>query len=167
MPELTRLTHVEPGNGEETFNVLGEQLTVLLSAAQTRPSLALMEIVSPPGGGPPALHAHPPTETFYVLEGTYEFSRTGPGGPETFRASAGSAVHVPSGVPHNYKNIGSVPGRLLAIFTEPAAEEFLRALSAATVDAAGRPVMPPDMAKVGAVMTKYQVAFVGGPPGPT
>ncbi len=165
MSELTQLTHVEPGNAE-TFNVLGEQLTLLLSATQTRPSLALMEIVSPTSGGPPALHTHPPTEAFYVLEGTYEFSRMGPGGPETLRVTAGGAVYIPSGVPHNYKNVGSAPGRLLAIFTDPAAEAFLRALSVATVDVAGRPVMPPDMAKVGAVMTKYQVAFVGGPPGP-
>ncbi len=165
MTQYTGLVHMAAGNGD-TINVLGEELRLLVSAHHTRPALAMMEIVSPPGGGPPALHTHPPMEAFYIIEGTFEFEGSGPDGHGKVRAGAGSTVYVPGGAPHNYKNVGDTPGRMLAVFTEPAPEDFFRALSAATTDAAGKPVFPPDMAKLGAVMADFQVAFVDGPPGP-
>ncbi len=163
MVDSTRLTHVAPATGER-FDVMGEDLTVRLSAAAV-PNLSIIEIISPPGGGPPALHTHPSMEAFYVLEGSYEFEGVGPDGRGRTRASSGSVVYIPGGAPHNYKNVGDGPGRMLAVFTEPAPELFFRALHDATVDADGRPSRPPDMGRVMGVMQSFQVAFVDGPPG--
>ena len=57
----------------------------------------------------PALHKHPYSETFVILEGTALFQI----GDDEVRASGGSVVVVPPGVPHRFENAG--PGRLLQI----------------------------------------------------
>ncbi len=167
MPETdtaaSPLMHMMPGSGE-VIGVMGEVVRVLLPSSATNSALALVEIDSPPGGGPPALHTHPPMEVFYVLEGEVEFSQMGSDGPESFVAGPGSVVHVPSGVPHNYKNVGTSNSRMLGLFTTPDMEQFFRDMSAAATDGAGNPIVPPDVPKLMAVMAKHEVALLGGPP---
>ncbi len=157
------LTHVNPGLGDP-IGVMGEVVRVLLPSSDTNSALALVEIESPPGGGPPALHTHPPLEVFYVLEGEVEFSQMGPNGPETFIARPGSVVHVPSGAPHNYKNVAASNSRMLGMFTSPDMEQFFRGMSSASTDDAGNPIVPPDVAKLMGVMAKHDVTLLGGPP---
>ncbi len=158
------LAHVRPGEGD-TVNVIGEGLRFLLSPNAMGTEVLLAEIISPPGGGPPAIHTHPPCETFYVLEGTIEFNQMGPDGPESFIAGPGSVVYVPGGATHNYKNVGETPSRMLGIFTSGAVEDFFRDMAAASTDEQGEPIIPPDVPKLMAVMAKHDVAFVGGPAG--
>lgn len=165
MTRQEEITHVPHGAGEQ-INMLGEGLRVLLSSSVTQPPFSLMEVSSPPGSGPPALHTHPPMEAFYILEGTYEFTTQRPDGPVSILVNPGDVVYVPGGIPHNYKNVGESTARMLAIFTDPMPEQFFREAAAATTDESGKLVMPPDMAKLGAIMAKHQLAFVGGPPGP-
>lgn len=168
MPETEttqeKIIHVKHGDGER-INVLGEGLRVLLSSSDTRPSVSLLEVSSPPGSGPPALHTHPPMEALYVLEGTYQINQLGPNGPEELLVSAGDAVYVPGGVPHNYRNAGESTARMLVIFTDPMPEQFFRDVSAATTDASGKPAMPPEMAKLGPIMARHGLAFVNGQSG--
>jgi quercetin dioxygenase-like cupin family protein len=155
------IIHVLPGVGEPV-GMLGEGLRVVLSTAVTDPPLLLLDIVSPPGGGPPALHTHPQMESFYIFEGNYEFSSPGPDGPVAFLAGPGSVIYVPGGAPHNYNNVGETTGHMLGIFTSAAMEDFFREMSAATTDDAGQPISPPDMAKLMEIMGTYDVAFVDG-----
>lgn len=63
---------------------------------------------SQPGAGP-ALHRHPYSETFLVIEGNVLFQV----GDQQIRASGGSVVVVPANVPHRFENLG--PGRLFQI----------------------------------------------------
>jgi quercetin dioxygenase-like cupin family protein len=127
----TTLTHVGSGRGR-ALDVLSEAVEVKLGGADTGGAYALFEIYCPPGGGFAPLHTHPPQETFYVLEGEFEFYGTGPDGPCATAAAAGSAVHVPAGAPHGYKNVGGAPGRLLAIFEPPGRmQELFEALDRA------------------------------------
>jgi mannose-6-phosphate isomerase-like protein (cupin superfamily) len=115
------------------------------------------------GGGPPGLHTHPPEEAFFVLEGEYEVGGMGEDGQEfTVRATPGSVFYVPPGAPHNFKNVGATPGRLLIIYTSSAMERFPRELAAVAADA--KPGEPPDPARVMAVLAKHGVAFVGPSP---
>ena len=159
--EPAAVVHAAPGDGE-VVDVLGEVLTFKLGSAATGGALSLAEVASPPGGGPPALHTHPPLEAFYVLEGEFEFSGVGPDGPFAVRANPGSAVFVPPGAPHNYKNVGAAAGRMLVVFTSPAAEAFQKELAATAADPAAG---PPDPARLMPVLAKHGVAFVGPPPG--
>lgn len=71
-------------------------------ATQTEGHYSLFEGRNTPGGGVP-LHFHTlDEETFYVLEGTYEFQLGG----ETIRARPGECLHVPRPMPHAFRNVG-------------------------------------------------------------
>lgn len=111
-------THSEVGQTRR-LRVLSDVLDVKLAAEDTAGRHTLFEVHTPPGSGVPALHTHPPSETFYVLEGKYEIYVAGPAGPQAIRATPGDAVHIPAGAPHGYKNVGERPGRMLALFDPP------------------------------------------------
>lgn len=63
-----------------------------------------------PGEGP-ALHWHPYSETWVVLEGDVQIRR----GDEVLTAGAGDTATVPPRVPHGFTNIGSGMLRILCI----------------------------------------------------
>jgi mannose-6-phosphate isomerase-like protein (cupin superfamily) len=116
--------HVAAGQGP-CIRYGGNDMRVKLAAAQSNGELTLIEDVIPPDSGPP-LHVHEKeNETYYVLEGEFEFvcgSDRVAGGPGTF-------VFAPRGLPHRYKNIGAAPGRVLFGFTPAGIEEFFSELS--------------------------------------
>ena len=60
-----------PSEGKALF-VLGDVITLKLSAAETNSAYSLVEVTSVPGGGPAFLHTLSPQETFWILEGDYE-----------------------------------------------------------------------------------------------
>src|ERR671915_1966924 len=60
-----------PGDGERIW-IVGDTMTLKATGATTGGSLALLENLTAPGGGPPP-HAHTrEDEFFYVLGGTFE-----------------------------------------------------------------------------------------------
>jgi len=108
-----------PGEGRK-LQIRNEIVFVKLAGEETGGACAVMESWTPPGGGPP-LHRHTrEDESFYVLEGEYEFTVDG----QIVRASAGSFVFGPRGIPHSFKNIGAKQARILALI-QPAGLEKL------------------------------------------
>jgi quercetin dioxygenase-like cupin family protein len=106
--------------GGATYFVIGDIITVRLTAEETNGAYFAVEVVSQPGGGPWFLHTHEPQETFYVLEGTFEvYGQDENGQKYAIRAAVGDTVQVPANVPHGFKNVGSGVGRMLLIY-EPA-----------------------------------------------
>ncbi len=82
----------------------------------------------PPEVGPP-LHVHEKeNETYYVLDGEFEFVC----GEDHVRGGPGTFVFAPRGVPHRYKNIGSAAGRMLFGFTPGGIEAFFTELGSQT-----------------------------------
>ena len=72
-------------------------------------SCRLFEVTTRPGTAlPPHVH-HREDESFYVLEGEYEFLVDG----RTFKVEAGSLLYVPRGALHAHKNVGKGVGRML------------------------------------------------------
>jgi hypothetical protein len=68
---------------------------------------------------------------------------------------------VPKGAPHNYKNVGATPGRLLLIYSPTTMEAFFTELGAPVTDLANLPLQgPPDMDRVMAIFKKHQLEFV-------
>lgn len=111
----------------DSFSILGEVITIVLSQTRTGATLTIMEVRSPPGGGMPVLHAHPGAKTFVGLAGTYDIYGETEGEPVTLTACPGTTVHVPSEAPHGYANVGSTPGRMLVlIHGENRLEAFVR-----------------------------------------
>jgi len=146
MNTTTDTIHVTlPGEGEHWL-VGADVATIKVSGRDTSGGLLVLESIVPPGGGPPVLHRHPFPETFYVLEGEFEFSTVDANNAlSTVSATVGANVFVPSTVWHNFKNVGATPGRFLAIHSPAVMEEFVHEIGRAIDDPANppKPTGPP------------------------
>jgi mannose-6-phosphate isomerase-like protein (cupin superfamily) len=107
------VAHVLPREGRRSLWVLGESLTYKVPSRQTGGAYSLFEVTTQPGAGPPPHVQHREDESFYVLEGEYEFLL----GSHTLRAGAGSLLYVSKGALHSHKNVSEVVGRMLVILT--------------------------------------------------
>jgi mannose-6-phosphate isomerase-like protein (cupin superfamily) len=105
--------HVTPGEGTISLWVLGELVTCKVPSQQTSGAYSLFEITTQPGARPPPHIQHREDESFYVLEGEYEFLIGG----ETLRVGAGSLLYVSKGTLHTHKNVGEGVGRMLVTQT--------------------------------------------------
>jgi len=108
----TGVTHVPPDGGRSLW-VLGELVTHKTASDQTGGAYALFEATAQPGDGPPPHVQHREDESFYILEGEYEFAVEG----HTTRVGAGSLLYVPKGILHAHKNVGGSVGRMLVTQT--------------------------------------------------
>lgn len=117
--------HVTKAGRGEHWLVGADVATVKVSGRDTSGDLLVLESIVPRGGGPPVLHRHEFPETFYILAGEFEFSTADADGVVgAVGATAGDTVFVPSLVWHNFKNVGKVAGRFLAIHATAVMEDF-------------------------------------------
>jgi mannose-6-phosphate isomerase-like protein (cupin superfamily) len=101
--------HIPPGEGVRSLWVLGDLVTYKISSHKTGRAYSLFEVATQPGTGPPPHIHHREDESFYVLEGDYEFLVEG----RTLRVGAASLLYVPKGTLHSHKNVGEGVGRML------------------------------------------------------
>ena len=155
------ITMLPAGQGESYLLLGTELVTIKVSAAQTGGAFMTAEATIPPGSGPP-LHRHQPQELFYILEGEFAFPTLRDGRPHVVQATIGAVVHIPSWVPHTYKNVGATPGRLLATFTPPTLEGYFRDLGDPVADpsAPPRPAGPPDWERIAALHRTYHIEYL-------
>jgi quercetin dioxygenase-like cupin family protein len=100
--------------------VAGDTYTVLFSSEQTAGRFAMLDMLIPPGGGPPP-HRHDFEECFRVLEGSIEVRlRNRP----PVRLEAGEAANIPANAPHSFRNAADVPARLLCTVAPAGLERF-------------------------------------------
>ena len=157
------ITHLGPDEGRSLW-VSGQLLTYKVSAEHTGGAYSLFEALVPPQGGPPPHVQHREDESFYVLEGEFEFLGDG----RSIRAGAGSLVYVPRGNLHAYKNVGNQPGRLLISQTPGGVHErFFEEVGEEAQDATAPPTMegPPDVERLAAIAAEYGIEIPPLPPG--
>ena len=140
----TGVTHVPPGEGRSLW-VLGELVTHKTRSEQTGGAYALFEVTTQPGVGVPPHVQHREEESFYVLEGDYEFVVEG----HTTRTSAGFLLYVPKGILHAHKNVGEGVGRMLVSQTPGGLYEHFFEAVGKPVDSDGRPLVLEDQPDVG------------------
>jgi quercetin dioxygenase-like cupin family protein len=100
--------------------VVGDTYTVLFSGEQTAGRFAMLDMLIPPGGGPPP-HRHDFEECFRVLEGSVEVQlRDLP----PVRLEAGDSANIPANAPHSFRNAGEVSARLLCTVAPAGLERF-------------------------------------------
>lgn len=146
---------VAAGDGR-SFWALSDRATFKLTGHQTAESYVLFELVVPPANGAsPVMYRHAAQETFYVLDGAFEFCGQGEAQRYTIPAAAGTVLHFPGGAAHGYRNVGLANGRLLVICSPPGLELFY-----AELDRLPEFASAPDMARVMAIGRKYQVEFL-------
>jgi quercetin dioxygenase-like cupin family protein len=125
--------------------VLGDRVTLKIHGRDSDGTLAQIESNVGPQIGPP-LHIHSrEDETFFVLEGEFEFicgDQRNTGGP-------GTVAFLPRNIPHRFKNVGSTDGRLLITMTPAGVEDFFIAVGKLT------PAKQADLPKIIAMAAEY------------
>lgn len=138
------------------FWLVGTLWLPVATGVQTANRFTAIEQVMPAGPGP-TTHRHPDMdEGFYVLEGTCEFRALG----RTYRADAGTFVHLPRRTPHSFSvDAGDAAGggaRVLNVYT-PSGFELVMMSCARPAEARRRPAFeeapPPAPASTGEVRT--------------
>lgn len=98
--------------------------TVLLSGRDTAGEHAIVDMLIPPGGGPPP-HRHDFEETFYILDGEIAVMLRD---DDPVTAHAGATVNVPANAPHWFANRSDRPARVLLIVAPAGLEEYFVAI---------------------------------------
>jgi quercetin dioxygenase-like cupin family protein len=153
--------HVSPGEGSSfwlttdlhTFKAVGEG---------TNGAFALAELTSQPQFGPPPHIHHREDESYYILEGEFEFLLE----DRTFTAGAGSFVYLPKGRLHMHLAAGNTPARALVLVTPAGIEKFIEEAGEPAVDGSSPPPSPelPELERIVAIAQKYGIE-VPPPPG--
>jgi quercetin dioxygenase-like cupin family protein len=120
-------------------SVAGGTYTIIVSGADTSGRYCLVDMLVPPGGGPPP-HRHDFEEMFTILDGEIDLTFRG----KAHKASSGSTINIPANAPHAFKNNSDKPARLLCVCTPAGQEEFFMEVGDA-VDSRTAP--PPNLSK--------------------
>jgi mannose-6-phosphate isomerase-like protein (cupin superfamily) len=145
----------ERGEGRPV-HVLGADLTIKISSADTNGAFTVFEGRTMPLEGPP-LHRHcDQDEWWYVVEGEYRFEIDG----EEIYASAGSTVFAPRGCRHTFQNIGSERGWTIATFVPGGVDLFFEDIEKAAPRGSA-----PDIGKLLPIFEKHGQELLGPPLG--
>jgi quercetin dioxygenase-like cupin family protein len=149
------------------LGVVGDTYTILVTGQDTAGRYCLIDMLIPPGGGPPP-HRHDFEEMFTLLDGELEFTFRG----EPVVAKAGDTVNVPANAPHVFTNASDRPARVLCLCSPAGQEEFFleigvrvssRTQAPPTLDEAAGAAM---MAKAIALAPKYRTELLLDGPKP-
>jgi quercetin dioxygenase-like cupin family protein len=125
MTTLTTIPTVIPADDGERLEFFGEQATIKISGEQTGSAYAVLELITPPGGGP-SPHVHDrEDEVFLVQSGALRILANG----QWQEVGPGSVVFAPRNHPHAYHNHGDKPCRFWLMVSPAGFENFYRELS--------------------------------------
>lgn len=112
-----------PGEGNKV-HLGGQPMAFLVTGDDTRHTSMFEWTI--PAGFSTGLHVHRvQEETFYVLEGECDWQVGG----ERVRATPGTFLFLPPGVPHNIANSSDKPARVLMTVSPPGHEHYFEALA--------------------------------------
>jgi quercetin dioxygenase-like cupin family protein len=129
-PDDPKLPHI---------GLVGDAYTVLLTADDTNGRFCLIDMLVPPGGGPPP-HRHDFEESFIVLEGELEATFRG----QKHVVRAGETVNVPANAPHHFRNNSGELVRLLCLCSPAGQENFFMEVG---IPVESRTTPPPELDK--------------------
>ena len=128
---MSKALVVTPQDAPRPLEVVGEQITVLASGAETG-SYEIFRQAGPEGSGPPP-HSHPWDEAFYVTRGSIAFGID----EKEIVAAAGTLVHLPAGTTHWFR-FGAGGGEMISVTSREGASHLFtdidREVSAASPD---------------------------------
>ncbi len=156
--------HLSPGEGRAWW-FLTDLYLIRAVSEDTDGVFTLSEVTAAPQS-PPAPHIHHrEDETYYILEGEFEFLDQ----DRTFTAGAGSLVYLPKHRLHSHRNPGDVPAKAVVLHT-PAGniEKFIEEVGKPATDPTSVPP-PPEEADIERLVTiaveKYGFEVPPPPPG--
>jgi quercetin dioxygenase-like cupin family protein len=125
-------------------------VTIRIKTDSRNGAFSLIEGVWQPGGFGPLAHIHKDEdESFYVLDGQFDFRV----GEKHIRAETGAFLFVPRGTLHSFAAAGESPARLMFIHAPPLEGFFLELAELAKKG-------PPDPEKIGSLMGRWGMEAV-------
>jgi quercetin dioxygenase-like cupin family protein len=112
---------VTPDERPTALDLIGEDITVLASGAQTGSYEVFLQTGA--GSGPPP-HHHPWDEAFYVVRGDVTFGADG----QESTVGPGSFVHIPAGTTHWFR-LGESGAEMLSLTSPSGAAAFFAGIS--------------------------------------
>jgi quercetin dioxygenase-like cupin family protein len=150
--------HLGKGEGK-SFWLLTDRFTFKVDGDTTNGAFTVAEVAAGPEMGPPP-HIHRDSdESFYILEGIFDFSLAG----RAFSAGAGAFVHLPKGVVHTHRAGGGAPARALVIQAPAGVERFIEEAGKPVTDPSATPA-PPEIAELGRIVAIAQKHGIDVPP---
>ena len=132
-----RVVRTTAGEAGRSWWGPGDMYTFLVTGEESGGSMFALDCLVGAGGGPPP-HCHlTEDELFTITEGSITFTA----GEETRPVSAGQSVFVPRGTRHLYRNEGTKPAKMIAIYTPAGIEGWFREVCT-PVDDPSRPPPP-------------------------
>jgi mannose-6-phosphate isomerase-like protein (cupin superfamily) len=150
--------HLDKGEGK-SFWLLTDLHTFKIAGDQTHGAFVVAELTAGPEMGPPPHVHHNSDESFYILEGTFDFSLAG----QAFSAGAGSFVYLPKGVVHTHRAGGGAPARAVVIQSPAGVERFIEEAGKPATDPSVRPA-PPEASAFGRIVAIAQQHGIEVPP---
>jgi quercetin dioxygenase-like cupin family protein len=136
---------------------LGTLVIVKATDEQTGGAFGLIDNVLPAGFSSP-YHVHRnEDESFYVVEGEMIFYV----GEERVKAGPGAWLYGPREIPHGFGVEGTAPARILLLNTPAGFEGFPVEVGEPAKELALPPAEPPDMERLMAIATKYDIEILG------
>ena len=129
------------------FPVFGEPVEILVGFGETSGGSTTFTQESPARGGVPPHSHEKEDETFYVLDGRYEFLLNG----DRRILTRGEAFHARRGSVHGFRNIGSSSGKLLIITVPGGFDNYLEEISPLSI--------PQDMERLIEISKRYGISF--------
>ena len=119
---MTKGLVVPAGGGKHLQEASGQVVSMKLFGRETGQSVTLFEQSVPAGSKNSWLHLHHDSdEVAWVLDGEFTFKI----GDEVITGGPGTCSGMHRNVPHAWKNSGSVPGRVVFLYTPARAGQFV------------------------------------------
>ena len=121
---MTKGFVVPAGGGKRYEDTPGRVFALKLLAGQTGESIMPFEETVPAGTKSTHHLHHDSDEVVWVLECEFTFKI----GDEVFSGGPGTCAFLPRNVPHAWKNSGTVPGRVVFLYTPAGAGKFVEGM---------------------------------------
>ena len=142
------------GEGQSAW-VVGDLYMVKASGKDTGGAFALIEVMVPPGSGPPPHLHHREDEALYIVEGEFEVHVD----QQRLTAGPGSWVQMAKGSLHHFKNVGPRPAKMLIVATPAGLDEFFLEAGRKATDTSPESgtATPEDEQRLLAIAPKYGI----------
>ncbi|UMG93756.1 cupin domain-containing protein [Nocardioides sp. TF02-7] len=157
----------DPTNAERI--ALGtDELVVLADCAHTNGDIFAVLLRMPPGGGPPVMHRHAPSEVYHVLEGELVFYvGRADGAVDRVPVRAGQTMPLAGGTPHTIRNEGEREAVAFGVHSPGAAMEgFSRAAAALAAEGSAGSAGSAGMEAVLTIAEQHGIELLGPVPEP-
>ena len=141
---------VVPPPAGKIIRAFGDEVTIHLSGTDTGGQLTMWTEATPPGGGPPPHYHLNEDEWFFPLEGRVEFFKDN----AWTEVPIGSAVFMPRGVVHTFRNSGDKPLKMLIHAAPSGFETFF----ARCAEEFAKP-NPPDMSRIVEISAEHGIHY--------